>query len=104
MERAGANLGRREFLTAAATTGVGLAIDPSAGQETGNQSRGHTGRLRVVLVGTGERGSTNWGRSLKNGYSDALEFVGLCDINRKRMAAARDYIGVNCPHVCGHRV
>ena len=48
-------------------------------------------------MGTGDRGSTNWGKILQSSYGDVLEFVGLCDINRKRMAVARDYIGVNCP-------
>ena len=43
------------------------------------------------------RGSTNWGKNLQSDYGDVVEFVGLCDINRKRMAVARDYIGVDCP-------
>jgi predicted dehydrogenase len=38
-----------------------------------------------------------WGRPLVQKYSDILEFVGLCDINPERVAAAREMIGVNCP-------
>jgi hypothetical protein len=96
MEKPATHFGRREFLTAAATSGVGLAM-PAAGQQAAPNLKPHSGRRRVVLVGTGVRGSTNWGRNLVKNYSDVLEFVGLCDINRKRLAVARDYIGVDCP-------
>ena len=97
MDKQASHLGRREFLAAAATGGVGMALEPAANQGAAGKPKGHSGRLRVVLVGTGERGSNNWGKSLQNNYGDVLEFVGLCDINRKRMAVAREYIGVNCP-------
>jgi predicted dehydrogenase len=97
MDKHSSNLGRREFLAAAATSGVGITLDPAAGQEAASKAKGKDGRLRVVLVGTGGRGSTSWGRSLKSDFGDVLEFVGLCDINPKRMAVARDYIGVDCP-------
>jgi predicted dehydrogenase len=96
MEKSPSHFGRREFLTAAATSGVGLAV-PAAAQQPVPNLKAHSGRRRVVLVGTGSRGSTNWGRNLVKNYSDVLEFVGLCDSNRKRMAVARDFIGVNCP-------
>ena len=91
------NLGRREFLTATAAGGMGLALEPAAGQQTAAKPKGGSGKLRVVLVGTGGRGSTNWGRNLVRNYGDVVEFVGLCDINRKRMAVARDFMGVTCP-------
>lgn len=54
-------------------------------------------RRRYAIVGTGERSTGMWGRSLVEGYSDVLEFVGLCDINSKRVAVARKMIGVDCP-------
>jgi predicted dehydrogenase len=97
MDKPSSHLGRREFLAAAATSGVGLALEPAAGQEAAAKPKGKSGRLRVVLVGTGGRGSTAWGKNLQSNYGDVVEFVGLCDINRKRMAVARDYIGVDCP-------
>jgi predicted dehydrogenase len=97
MDKQSPRSGRREFLAAAATGGVGLALGPAAGQEAAAKPKGNSGRLRVVLVGTGGRGSSTWGKNLQNNFGDVLEFVGLCDINRKRMAVARDYIGVNCP-------
>jgi predicted dehydrogenase len=97
MDKQASHLGRREFLAAAATSGVGLALEPAAGQEGAAKPPDKRGRLRVVLVGTGSRGSTNWGKSLRTDFGDAVEFVGLCDINRKRMAVASEYIGVECP-------
>jgi len=97
MNKPSSHLGRREFLAAAATGGVGAALAPAAGQEAAAKPKGNSGRLRVVLVGTGGRGSITWGKSLRNDYSDMLEFVGLCDINRKRMAVAKEFIGADCP-------
>lgn len=54
-------------------------------------------KLRIVLVGTGVRGSGFWGKRLVEQFSDILEFVGLCDINPGRLEYARRYIGVSCP-------
>ncbi|RMG27475.1 MAG: gfo/Idh/MocA family oxidoreductase [Bacteroidetes bacterium] len=54
-------------------------------------------KLRVVLVGTGIRGTSFWGRRLVQQYPDILEFVGLCDINPGRLAYAKTYMKVNCP-------
>jgi predicted dehydrogenase len=42
-----------------------------------------------------------WGVDLAKRYSDALEFVGLCDTNAKRLAAGRELIGVECPTFTG---
>lgn len=60
-------------------------------------SFGKKNKLRIVLVGTGDRGCKFWGKRLKENYSNILEFVGLCDINPGRVEYARKYIGVNCP-------
>ena len=97
MDKQTAHLGRREFLAAAATSGVGLALEPAVAQTPAVKPKNNGDRLRVALVGTGSRGSITWGRDLKRDYDDVVEFVGLCDINRKRMAVARDFIGVDCP-------
>ena len=53
--------------------------------------------MRIVLVGTGIRGTSFWGKRLVDEYSDILEFVGLSDINEGRLAYAKKYMGVNCP-------
>ncbi|MFD0990060.1 Gfo/Idh/MocA family protein [Mariniflexile jejuense] len=60
-------------------------------------SFGSSKKLRVVLVGTGVRGISFWGKRLIEEYSDILEFVGLSDINPGRLEYAKKYIGVNCP-------
>jgi len=54
-------------------------------------------RLRMAIVGTGNRGSVTWGEDVVKGYSDTVEIVGLCDINRKRVEAAKKLIGINAP-------
>lgn len=58
---------------------------------------GTTEKLKVVLIGTGIRGTTFWGKRLVEQYSDMLEFVGLCDHNPGRLAYAKTFIGVSCP-------
>ena len=54
-------------------------------------------KKRLVLVGTGIRGSGFWGKRVVDQYSDYVEFVGLCDINPGRLEFVRKYMGVNCP-------
>ncbi|HEY0174479.1 MAG TPA: Gfo/Idh/MocA family oxidoreductase [Pyrinomonadaceae bacterium] len=87
------NLNRREFVrtagTAAAATlalgGTALAsVEPRA-------------RRRYAMVGTGHRGTSMWGADLFKKYSDVVEFVGLADINPKRLAAGKELIGADCP-------
>jgi predicted dehydrogenase len=54
-------------------------------------------RRRYALVGTGVRGTSMWGRDLVSRYADAVEFVGLCDVNPLRVETARKALGVSCP-------
>lgn len=56
-----------------------------------------TKKLRIVLVGTGVRGISFWGKRLIQEYSDILEFVGLSDINPGRLEYAKKFMEVNCP-------
>ena len=56
-----------------------------------------TARRRYAIVGTGDRAIGMWGRPLVKEYGDVLEFVGLCDVNAKRVAVAKQMIGVDCP-------
>jgi len=65
MDKQSPRSGRREFLAAAATGGVGLALGPAAGQEAAAKPKGNSGRLRVVLVGTGAEGAVPGGRICK---------------------------------------
>ena len=81
---------RREFIKAAGSVAAAslLATSPVAAT---------VAPRRYALVGTGDRGASMWGRQLLERYPGLLEFVGLCDINPKRAAAAKELIGVNCP-------
>lgn len=54
-------------------------------------------KQRVAIVGTGHRGSGTWGRELLAQFGDRIEFVGLCDINRKRAQAAAALMGIEPP-------
>src|SRR4051794_2497837 len=81
---------RREFLAATAAAAVaarGLAA-PSTAAVTPK---------RYAIVGTGVRGCGMWGRDVVQKWPDAVEFVGLCDINHKRVEIAKQFIGVDCP-------
>lgn len=86
------NLDRRSFLTAVSMLAAGnLMSVPSWGFGKSQA------KLKIVLVGTGVRGTSFWGKRLVDQYSDILEFVGLCDINEGRLAYAKTYMGVSCP-------
>ena len=54
-------------------------------------------RKRYALVGTGNRGTTMWGRELLAGWSDYVELVGICDLNLMRAERARAMMGSSAP-------
>ncbi len=84
------NFSRRSFLYSVSMLAAGAAItSPLTGF-------GNRNKLRVVLVGTGVRGISFWGKRLVEQYPDKLEFVGLCDINPGRAQYAKKYMGVSC--------
>jgi predicted dehydrogenase len=86
-------LSRREFVKTASSAAAAaslLSLNPAL-------APAWTSRRRYAIVGTGDRASGMWGRALAQQYADVLEFVGLCDINAKRVAVAKEMIGVECP-------
>jgi len=85
-------LTRREFLLKSSAGVAATGLMPFAVKATANPHR-----LRLAIVGTGSRGSTNWGRDLTANCGDVVEIVGLCDINGKRAVAARKLIGTQAP-------
>jgi len=96
-------ISRRDFLlkTGAGIAGVALS-NPIASvfAQSENLSRKiiRKGRkVRVVLVGTGSRGTATWGSRLISSYSDYVEMVGLCDINMKRVKVGKELIGTDAP-------
>ncbi|MEM7658936.1 MAG: Gfo/Idh/MocA family oxidoreductase [Bacteroidota bacterium] len=82
---------RRSFLASISMLAAGSMTMPSWA------FAGLSAKLKIVLVGTGVRGTSFWGRRLVEQYSDLLEFVGLCDINEGRLAYAKEYMKVSCP-------
>lgn len=87
-------LKRREFLSLSAGAAASLAgaalLGPSLLWPVSR-------KLKTALVGTGIRGSSTWGKTLIERYADVVEMVGLCDINSKRLAYAKKYMGATCP-------
>lgn len=84
-------LSRRAFLYSVSLLAAGTLVSfPSHGF-------GSAGKLRIVLVGTGVRGISFWGKRLVEQYPDLLEFVGLSDHNPGRLQYGREYMGVDCP-------
>jgi len=86
-------INRRTFLGSTATFIAGsLMASPLSGKVL---ARGE--KIKCVLVGTGVRGISFWGKSLVQNFPDILEFVGLCDHNPGRLEFAREFMGVDCP-------
>lgn len=54
-------------------------------------------RRRYALIGTGNRGTTMWGRDLLAGWRDKVDLVAICDLNPLRAERARTMIGSNAP-------
>src|SRR5690606_6190286 len=82
---------RRSFLYSVSMLAAGAAMPIPVG------AFGMKKKLRVVLVGTGVRGTSFWGKRLVEQYPEILEFVGLSDINPGRLAFAKEFMGVDCP-------
>src|SRR6056297_2448 len=87
---------RKEFLK---STGAAIGGSLLAGAALSNPKKSPTllNKRRVVLVGTGIRGITFWGRRIRERYDDVVEFVGLCDINPGPPQSGKEYIGADCP-------
>jgi len=90
MDHARGRATRREFVK---TTGAALAASAVAGPSIASAAA----KKRYAIVGTGVRATGMWGRAVAEGYSDVVEFVGLCDPNPKRLEAAKGMMGVSCP-------
>ncbi|MFN7621809.1 MAG: Gfo/Idh/MocA family protein, partial [Acidobacteriota bacterium] len=89
------HLTRREFLDQTARASAGVAA--ASGVIGGETFRPGTARKRLAMVGTGSRGSSMWGTGVVKPYQDHVQFVGLCDSNRKRVEVAKGLMGVDCP-------
>ncbi len=92
MTRSAPIITRRTFIA-----GGGAALAASAISVASPLPVPQQPRLRMAIVGTGNRGSLTWGQDVVKGYSDVVEIVGLCDINPKRVEAGKKLIGVDAP-------
>jgi len=89
------DLTRRKFITTTGTLLAGtLVTNPVSALIPQN---GVLAKKRLVMVGTGIRGTSFWGRRLVEAYGDLVSFVGLCDINPGRLDYAKRYMNVDCP-------
>ena len=87
---------RKQFIkSTGAAVGGALIAGPAFSKM--NRSPRLFNKRRVVLVGTGIRGITFWGRRIQERYGDVVEFVGLCDINPGRLEYGKEFIGADCP-------
>jgi len=84
---------RRDFISITGATAAGTLITAPVQGLTTNSGI----KKRLVLVGTGDRGSGFWGKTVLQNYGDIVEFVGLCDINPGRVAYAKQKMGADCP-------
>ncbi len=83
---------RREFVAATGTAALASVAGGMA-----SVAGAAPVKQRYVLVGTGHRGTSMWGKELLERHGDAVEFVGLCDTNPLRLEAGRKLIGASCP-------
>ena len=87
-------MNRRQFMVKAgaaiAGTGMVSPLPSVMAQQTSPK------KMRLAIIGTGVRGVNTYGKELATDYSDYVEFVGLCDINPRRVKFAKQYIGTNC--------
>ena len=82
---------RRSFVRYTAAAGAALMLHPFSSFAADGR------KARLVMVGTGHRGTGFWGRDLLKSFKEVTEFVGICDINPGRMAYAQTVIGGNVP-------
>jgi predicted dehydrogenase len=83
-------LNRRDFVKTAAVSATAALFAPAI-------VTAQTPPKRYALIGTGHRGTGMWGKDLVAKYANELKFVGLCDINPKRVEAGKKLIGADCP-------
>ena len=86
-------LTRRDFVKTASTAAVASLLMSNSAFAASKSAA----KRRYAIVGTGERSVGMWTKPLVQDYTDVLDVVGMCDINPKRVAAARKLSGANCP-------
>ena len=85
---------RRSFLKNSSLASAGLILSQTP---ISSLATNLPVKKKLVIVGTGHRGTGFWGKTIVDYYSDVVEFVGLCDSNPGRLAFAKSKMGVSCP-------
>lgn len=88
------NLNRREFLNNTAKAVIATSALPLYSFDK-EKKPVPAAKTRLALVGTGNRGTHTWGKSVLEAYGETVEMVGLCDINPKRAAVSKSILGIN---------
>ena len=83
---------RRDFVKYTAATGAALMLNPLS-----TLALDANKKIKVALVGTGSRGVSLWGTTIRNNFKNVVEYVGLCDINPGRLSFAKNLLDVDCP-------
>ncbi|HPH91678.1 MAG TPA: Gfo/Idh/MocA family oxidoreductase [Ferruginibacter sp.] len=83
---------RSQFIHYTAATGAALLLQPLS-----SLANKHTSKIKLVIVGTGHRGSGFWTQSLLKNFGAYAELVGLCDHNPGRVNHVKKTLNVNCP-------
>jgi predicted dehydrogenase len=87
-------LSRKKFIkTTGAFAGGAILAAPYVSKAAGSFRE----KKKLALVGTGVRGVSMFGRSLRANYGDYVDLVSICDINPGRLARAREFIGGDLP-------
>ncbi len=84
-------LSRRNFLNTVGTVAAGMILTGPLHAAIAASGK----KLKLVLIGTGVRGNSFWGKRILDKYGDIAEFVALVDHNPGRLEYASDYIGVD---------
>ena len=87
-------INRRDFLCNTAKIAVAASVFPLYSFANDKKPTSPI-KTKLALVGTGDRGTFNWGKPVIEAYKDYIEMVALCDINPKRMAASKAILGIN---------
>ncbi len=85
-------LNRRQFIVKS-----GAALAATAAASRSSLKAQAQSRLKLAIVGTGSRGTSDWGQPVVESYGDVVELVGLCDINGKRVKAAQGLMATQAP-------
>src|SRR5215213_2328881 len=82
-------MNRRTFVKNTGTIAAGSLIAP-------HLFASDLAKKKIAMVGTGDRGTSMWGRPVIEEFRDQVEFVGLCDINPGRVQTAKELLKLNC--------